>query len=64
MNRTEALNTIDQAINTFQKFVLQTQEIYYKQDASLATEIGSKLHQMKHLIEKQKTEEVINEHRR
>lgn len=63
MNKASAIILIDQTIQDFQKFVLATQEIYYKQDAQMATEIGSKLHQMKYLVEKVKTEEVINEHR-
>ncbi len=63
MNKSKALEQIDQTIADFQKFVLISQEIYYKQDAQRATEIGAQLHQMKHLVEKVKTEEVINEHR-
>lgn len=63
MNRAGALAQIDLVIKDFQKFVLLTQEIYYKGDAVRATEIGTSLHQFKHLIEKVKTEDVVNEHR-
>ncbi len=63
MNKSQALTLIDQTILDFQKFVLATQEIYYKGDAQRALEIGAQLHRMKHLIESQNKEEVINEHR-
>lgn len=63
MNKSKAIEQIDLTIANFQKFVLLSQEIYYKQDAQRATDIGASLHNMKHLIEKIKTEEVINEHR-
>lgn len=62
MNKSKALQQIDQTIANFQKFVISTQDLYYKQDAARATDNGAQLHTMKHWVEKQKQEEV-NEHR-
>lgn len=60
MNRAAAVTLIDQTIQDFQKFVIATQEIYYKQDAARANEIGAKLHEMKSLVSKQKEVEDAN----
>lgn len=63
MNKPKALELINQTIVDFQKFVVMSQDIYYKQDAARATDIGAQLHAMKHWVERTKMGEVVNEYR-
>lgn len=50
--REQLLSEIDHVIQLYQVFVVHSQKLYYKQDASVALEIGGKLHQLRQVCEK------------